>query len=218
MKKGRLISIIGNVASGKTTSLPLVVKVVGGLAVKADEVFQKDNAFREDYLVDMRRWALANELFVMFERVKLMRSVLGRKLNKPFVVDGGLPMSWVYAYGHFVEGNLSKAEWGLYETLFNDFAGNIFSDSGVIYMGCGVETLLARISKRSRDYELEHYGKEYLDLINKGLDAFGEKLKEHKVPLLSLTEDEVGNLVSNNNDKQNFVKVVSEWWRDKVLG
>ncbi len=185
------MTVIGNIGSGKTTVTPVIARAIKAKRVDADDLFQTVDPFREMYLKDIKRWALANELWLTLERVILIKKYFRERRDKRLVIDSGLLMSWAYTYGHFLAGTMTPEEWRLYRRLFDKIAINLFSSSLVVYLECPVTTLMKRIKKRGRQFELEYYNPTYLQQIDNGLEKLKEKLQRKKIKVVSLTEDEV---------------------------
>jgi len=191
MKKSKVVTIIGNIGSGKTTVTPVIAKAMKAKRVDADDLFQTVDPFREMYLKNIKRWALANELWLTLERVILIKKYFRERHDRRLVIDSGLLMSWAYTYGHFLAGTMTSEEWRLYRRLFDKIAINLFSSSVVVYLECPVATLMKRIKKRGRKFELEYYNPTYLRQIDRGLDKLKQKLQRKKIKVISLAEDEV---------------------------
>lgn len=191
MKSKQLITVIGNIGSGKTTVSPVIAKKVKARLINADNLFQTVNPFRDYYLKDNKRWALTNELWMTLARVKLLEKKLKESRAERIVIDSGLLMSWAYTYSHFAAGNLNKKEWQFYRKLFDRLAGRIFKKSMVISLECKVSTLMKRIEKRGRGYELKYYTPKYLRQINKGINKLKQKLYKHEVKVIEIKECEV---------------------------
>lgn len=190
MKKPQMITVIGNIGSGKTTLTPAIAKNLKAKVVFADNLFQTVDPFRELYLNDLKRWALANELWLTLERVILVKKYLKKYQGEKLVVDSGLLMSWAYTHGHFLSGIMTKDEWQLYRRLFDRVAIGLFASSVVVALECSVETLMKRIKKRGRKFELEYYNPVYLSRIDKGLTKLKEKLRRKKIKVVTIGEQE----------------------------
>jgi len=184
-----MITVIGNIGSGKTTLTPIIAKRLKAKTVMADNLFQTVDPFRELYLKDLKRWALANELWLTLERVILVKKYLRTHKDKKLVVDSGLLMSWAYTHGHYLSGIITKDEWQLYRRLFDRVAIGLFTSSVVVALECSVETLMKRIKKRGRQFELEYYNPVYLRCIDKGLAKLKEKLKRKGIRVVSINEE-----------------------------
>ncbi len=185
-----MVTIIGNIGSGKTTISPVVAKILGAKVVPADNLFQTIDPFRQCYLDDTKRWALANELWLTLERVILVKKYLRQYKDEKLVVDSGLLMSWAYTHGHYLSGMVTKDEWQLYRRLFDKIAISLFTSSIVIALECSVDTLMKRIKQRGRKFELEYYDPVYLSRIDKGLEKLKQKLARKKIKVVTINEEQ----------------------------
>lgn len=188
--KSRMITVIGNIGSGKTTISPLLAKVLKAKVVPADNLFQTIDPFRDCYLKDTKRWALANELWLTLERVILVKKYLRKHKGEKLVVDSGLLMSWAYTHGHYLSGVITPDEWQLYRRLFDRIAIGLFTSSVVVALECSTATLMKRIRKRGRQFELAYYNPVYLNRINHGLEKLKEKLKRKKIKVVTIDEEQ----------------------------
>lgn len=186
----RMITVIGNIGSGKTTISPLIAKRLKAKVVPADNLFQTVDPFRECYLQDIKRWALANELWLTLERVILVKKYLRNFKGARLVVDSGLLMSWAFTHGHYLSGVITEDEWQLYRRLFDKIAIGLFTSSIVVALECSTGTLMKRIKSRGRKFELEYYNPVYLERVNKGLEKLKEKLKRKKITVVTIDEEQ----------------------------
>lgn len=191
MKKSQMVTVIGNIGSGKTTVTPVIARAIKAKRVDADDLFQTIDPFREMYLKDIKRWALANELWLTLERVILIKKYFRERHDRRLVIDSGLLMSWAYTHGHFLAGTMTPEEWRLYRRLFDKIAINLFTSSLVVYLECPVPTLMKRIKKRGRGFELEYYNQTYLQQIDKGLEKLKQKLRRKKIKVITVAESDV---------------------------
>ncbi|MDZ7586797.1 MAG: deoxynucleoside kinase [Patescibacteria group bacterium] len=189
--KLQVVTVIGNIGSGKTTVTPVIARALKAKRVDADDLFQTIDPFREMYLKDIKRWALANELWLTLERVILIKKYFKERQNKHLVIDSGLLMSWAYTYGHFLAGTMTPEEWRLYRRLFDKIAINLFTSSLVVYLECAVPTLMKRIKKRGRKFELKYYNPAYLKQIENGLEKLKQKLQRKKIKVITVAEAEI---------------------------
>lgn len=210
-KNNTTVVIIGNIASGKSTAIDILVDCLHYDHIDADDLFQTSDPFAKDYLQDMGRWALTNELWLTLERVKMIRKHQSACKSKITLIDSGLLMSWVYTYGHFLNKIISKSEWKLYEEIFTELAGDAIKKCVVIRLRYSVPTLMKRLKKRGRGYELKFYTQQYLNQIEDGLCALEEKLQTSGVPLLIVDEHNVADFEQQTHCRNKFVKSVSEF-------
>lgn len=205
----KFLTIIGNVASGKSTAMPILLKELDALPLYADDLFQTLDPFAKPYLQDIKRWAFTNELWLTYERAKLIKE-FGKDNEKLTVVDSGLLMSWVYTYSHLLVENISLDEWEFYETLYDEFANGYLVDSVVVRLEYNLDTLMKRLQKRGRDYELEYYTREYLEQIEQGLVALEKKLAQQGVKVITVHEDEVADFEHNQISAGKLVSIINE--------
>jgi deoxyadenosine/deoxycytidine kinase len=142
-----------------------------------------------------------------FERSKLLSANL--KPGQLTLVDSGMLMSWVYAHSHLLVNNFSIAEWDFFVDLYNKFAQDLLSkDSAVIILNYKVETLMKRIQKRGRDYEIKHYTEEYLKQVQQGLEALERQLLSFGVQVIKIDESEVADFEANSTDANRLIALV----------
>lgn len=208
MNKHKLITIVGNVGSGKTTAMPIVAKALKATMLHADNLFQTSNPFREMYLENISRWAFTNELWMTIERINLLKKHLKRLPNQITIIDSGLLMSWVYTYSHLLDRTISQHEWDLYEKIYRQFTNNFFQGSHVIYLNYSTNTLLSRIKKRGRDYELKYYTKNYLQKLDKGLVALKKELKKSKIRIHIISEKHINDFEKSREDRIKLIRKI----------
>jgi len=207
MKKLTTITVIGNIGSGKSTLVPILTKFLNSKKVEADNLFQTRDPFREKYLKDQSRWGLINELWLTLERAKILRE-LGNIKNKWVIIDSGLLMSWAYTYSHFLVKKITKDEWNLYENLFDLLTEGIFKSTVVVRLNYSVDSLIKRIKKRGRNYELRYYDKKYLKQIELGIEALVKKLRRKRIKLINLGEKKVNNLHLDCEGRKKMAELV----------
>jgi deoxyadenosine/deoxycytidine kinase len=207
----QLVTIIGNVGVGKTTSLPLVAKALNADIIRADELFQV-NPFRDHFLKDTPRWGFTSELWLVYQRVQLIKQSIEKSQKDIIVIDSGLIMSWVYAKSHFLTGKMRLDEWLFFEELFKEFSS--FSlNTTLLYLSAPVDTLLLRIKKRKRDYEIALYKKEYIQQLELGLRDLCASLSYQFDDIIFFPTEHIGNIVSSSMDKASFVRSIQEKWK-----
>lgn len=204
----RVLTVIGNIGSGKSTLTPILTKVLGATAIDADDLFQTSDPFARRFLKDISRWGFTNEVWMTLARVQLIRSQIHKATTEWVVIDSGLVMSWVYTYGHFAAGKIDSDEWQLYQDLYSELTKDI-SLNAIVYLDYENDVLLDRIKKRGREYELEFYKKDYLDQITQGLQHYIEtqsaagKISKTNNPLIDFTKD-------TKNTKKEVLRLLQE--------
>jgi deoxyadenosine/deoxycytidine kinase len=201
-----LVTLVGNIGSGKSTAMPILLEALKARPLYADDLFQVD-PFAPLYLDDIKRWAFTHELWLTHQRSLLLKEHVKLPENNGTitVIDSGLLMSWVYTYSHFLVKNISLDEWEFYENLYDQFSTEVLLETGVVRLKYTVPTLLKRITKRGRDYELKYYTAEYLEQIEMGLDALEKKLVMKGVPFTSIDEEDIADFENSPKDTEKLI-------------
>ncbi len=208
--KPNTLIIVGNIASGKSTAMALLAKRFGARQIQADELFQTTDPFAKSYLKDIPRWAFTNELWLTVERSTMIHSAIARKTQKLTIIDSGLLMSWVYSYGHHVAKTMNPDEWELYQRLYDAVSQKVLRRTAILMLRYPIPTLMKRMKKRGRAFELQYYNRAYLNQIQKGLDALQEKLKKYHIPIIIVDEHECPDFESNTCDLDLIEKRLKE--------
>lgn len=205
-----IITIIGNVATGKSTILPFVVEVTGGTSVLADDFFQV-SPFRDKYFSDIPRWGLTNELYLLLKRIELIESQLFvTESDKPLVIDSGIAMSWVYMRSQVIDGVISEGEWEIFQSIFTRLSRPLISHrQTILYLTSPVDTLINRIKKRGRDYELKLYTKTLLQQFERGINEFLMTGFAKQSQLITLDTEPISKLLEQN-DRNAILAIVKE--------
>lgn len=182
-KKHYLITILGNVASGKTTASQMLAGKLNAQLIDAD-LFE-ENPFLQMYAKDRPRWSFATELYFTRARMKKLTDIKNLLKSTSVVVDSGLWMSsWVYARNHLKQGTMNAAEWQFYIELCDDMKKNAYDEEDlIIFLQASSEVLLKRIDVRGRDFE-KAYDKQYLLQLNDRLNELCEKFRSEQKNIL----------------------------------
>lgn len=207
-KKAKTLVIVGNIASGKSTATKIITQKLNAKKIDADDLFQTTDPFSKLYLENMSRWALTNELWLTIERVKLIADSMKDGDNTLVVIDSGLLMSWVYTYGHYLNGVISADEWNLFEDIYTKLCGEVLNECLVVRLRYDLPVLMHRLKNRGRQYELEFYTPEYLEQIEKGLVALEKKLQTERVPLLIIEQGDIQDFENSKTDRERLHSAV----------
>lgn len=181
----KIITVIGNVGSGKTTLAKILAEKLSGILIDADPYAL--NPFLPLYAENHARWALATELFFTLSRATHLSSELKKDKSQTKIIDSGLLMGIeVYAKHHRKAGTMTKEEWSLFKKLTKDSVNSklIYPDL-VIYCRCDIRTCLERIETRGRKFET-HHSRKYLKNLETNLEVLIRKLKRRGIPTIDL--------------------------------
>lgn len=207
MTKNRFITVIGNIASGKSTLTRLMCQKLQAKSIPADSLFRV-NPFFPLALNDRPRWSLASDLWFFYERLKLERKIPRELKKHHVVVDSGLPMSFVYARSRLISGYLTKNEWKLYKSIHDELLPTASFPDLIIYLKTPVEIILKRIRQRRRKFELKHYTAKYLRGLEESLEMVVKKLKKRKIKIIEIDTTQIDFIHSETDLSQLIGEVV----------
>jgi deoxyadenosine/deoxycytidine kinase len=206
MSSHKFITVIGNIASGKSTLTRLMGKKIKAKQIPADSLFRV-NPFFPLALSDRPRWSLASDMWFFYERLKLERKIPRQLRDNHVIVDSGLPMSFVYARSRLISGYLTKNEWKLYKAIHDELLPTAKFPDTIIYLQTPVDTILKRIKRRRRQFELKHYSAKYLRGLEQSLEMVVKKLAKRKVRIIAIDTTQI-DFIHNENDLDQLIKEV----------
>lgn len=207
MKK-TFITVIGNIASGKSTVAKFLADNLGAKFIAADELY-KTNPFFKDTLRDRKRWSLASDLWFLVKRAELAEEFSDTLKKEIIVQDSGLLMSWAYANSRLRSLYMNENEISLYNMLFLRLTNTLPKENIVIYLRLPSPILLERIKKRARDFELQFHTPEYLSNISKSLDDLVEKIQE-RTNVLIFDKENWCDIISVKEDRERLLNRVKK--------
>lgn len=186
------ITVIGNVASGKSTVSKLLAKKLNAKLIKADELYKTDPFF-QIALRDRPRWTLISDLWFLEKRVAIAEKIEKMLNSTSIVQDSGLPMQWVYAQSRLESGFVSKDESILYNALSERLTRHLSAENQIIYLYEPLLVLKERIRKRGRKFEIKYHSDDYLLILERTLQKLikifqKKKIKVHTTSLNGLSK------------------------------
>jgi len=146
LEKYKYIVVEGPIGAGKTSlARKLAERVQGDLVLEGAE----DNPFLPKFYQDRVRYALATQLFFLFQRVEQVRDLkqtdlFGRPIVSDFILDKD-PL--------FARLTLSDDEFRLYQQIYAQLEPQTPTPDLVIYLQAPVEVLVERVRQRGLPYE-----------------------------------------------------------------
>lgn len=170
----KLITIEGNIGSGKTTVSTMLSRQYGAKLIL--EQFA-DNPFLPRFYQSPERYAFPLELYFMAERYQQLKTDLNEPdLFSPFTVTDYLFTKSLI----FARVTLGVEEFKLYKRLFDIINPTLPVPDLIVYLYAPVEQLMRQIRKRGRDYE-QDIKPEYLARLQETYMDYFKQSQQHRV-------------------------------------
>ena len=208
-----LITIGAMIGAGKTSLAELVANHFNS------EVFYEsvdDNPILPVFYtaseeeIQTKRYPFLLQLWFLNTRFKSIKEALSKDNN---VLDRSIYEDWYFAKVNKNLGRISDLEFSLYEDLLNNMLEELEelpkkSPDLMIYLSGSFETILERIKKRGREYELDEALVSYYYTLWEGYDNW---IKQHykASEVLIINIDEI-DYVNNEEHKQKVLSMVEQ--------
>lgn len=182
MKK--FLAVAGNIGVGKST---LVEKLCEKLGWEPYFEPVAENPYLVDFYQDMKAWAFQSQVYFLTHR---MRSHFELLQNPTSVVQDRSVYedAEIFARNLYLQGNMTETDYTTYRELYDLFITMLPAPDLVLYLSAPVETLLARINMRGRDFE-STISAEYLAQLNK---LYNDWISDfHLCPVLTVPADQL---------------------------
>ena len=156
--KYRYVVVEGPIGAGKSTLARLIAE-----HYDADLVLENPgaNPFLPMFYRDMKRHALATQMFFLFQRVNQLSA-----LRQPDLFERKVVADYMLAKDRlFAKLTLDDNEFALYSQIYNHLQPQAPVPDLVIYLQTSVDQLMARIQRRGRPME-KGIGEEYMMRLN----------------------------------------------------
>jgi deoxyadenosine/deoxycytidine kinase len=177
--KYRYVVVEGPIGCGKSSLARLLAERYG-----ADLMLEDPNAnpFLPQFYRDMKRYALATQMFFLFQRVNQVAA-----LRQPDLFERRTVADYMLAKDTlFARLTLDDNEFGLYSQLYNHLRPQAPTPDLVIYLQASVESLMARIARRARPME-RGISEDYLMRLSESYTRYFYEYRES--PLLIVNSD-----------------------------
>ena len=208
-----LITIGAMIGAGKTSLAELVANHFNS------EVFYEsvdDNPILPVFYtaseeeIQTKRYPFLLQLWFLNTRFKSIKEALSKDNN---VLDRSIYEDWYFAKVNKDLGRISDLEFSLYEDLLNNMLEELEglpkkSPDLMIYLSGSFETILERIKKRGREYELDEALVSYYYTLWEGYDNW---IKQHykASEVLIINIDEI-DYVNNEEHKQKVLSMIEQ--------
>ena len=208
-----LITIGAMIGAGKTSLAELVANHFNS------EVFYEsvdDNPILPVFYtaseeeIQTKRYPFLLQLWFLNTRFKSIKEALIKDNN---VLDRSIYEDWYFAKVNKDLGRISDLEFSLYEDLLNNMLEELEelpkkSPDLMIYLSGSFETILDRIKKRGREYELDEALVSYYYTLWEGYDNW---VKQHykASEVLIINIDEI-DYVNNEEHKQKVLSIIEQ--------
>ena len=208
-----LITIGAMIGAGKTSLAELVANHFNS------EVFyesEDDNPILPVFYtaseeeIQAKRYPFLLQLWFLNTRFKSIKEALIKDNN---VLDRSIYEDWYFAKVNKDLGRISDLEFSLYEDLLNNMLEELEelpkkSPDLMIYLSGSFETILDRIKKRGREYELDEALVSYYYTLWEGYDNW---VKQHykASEVLIINIDEI-DYVNNEEHKQKVLSMIEQ--------
>ncbi len=145
----KYIVVAGNIGVGKSTLTRMIAERLGW-----QPFFEPSeaNPYLADFYADMPRWAFQSQIFFLSRRLRHHRQLIQHPttvLQDRSVYED----AEIFAKNLFRQGQLSERDYRCYRELYEVLIEFLPPPDLVVYLRADVDTLLARIALRGRDYE-----------------------------------------------------------------
>lgn len=160
--------------------------------------------------IQTKRYPFLLQLWFLNTRFKSIKEALIKDNN---VLDRSIYEDWYFAKVNKDLGRISDLEFSLYEDLLNNMLEELEglpkkSPDLMIYLSGSFETILERIKKRGREYELDEALVSYYYTLWQGYDNW---VKQHykASDVLIINIDEI-DYVNNEEHKQEVLSMIEQ--------
>lgn len=157
----QFIGIAGNIGVGKSTLTSMLAEHFNW------EPFYEANAenpYLADFYDDMQRWSFHSQTFFLGKRLEHHRQLLDHP-NSVVQDRTVYEDAEIFARNLYQQGNMNERDYDAYRRLYQAISSFLPAPDLMIYLEANVDTLMAHISKRGRDFE-RNISREYLTQLN----------------------------------------------------
>ncbi|MFQ5943752.1 MAG: deoxynucleoside kinase [Anaerolineales bacterium] len=178
------VAVAGNIGVGKSTLVGLLADRMQWTPFYEP---QAQNPYLADFYQDMQEWSFQSQIFFLSRRLRAHREISehsGSVVQDRSVYED----AEVFANNLFLERNMSDRDYRTYRDLYEVLTRFLPPPDLVVYLRASVDTLMARISMRGRDYE-KGISRDYLTRLNELYEDWTEHFS--LCPVLTVPADDL---------------------------
>lgn len=208
-----VITISGMIGVGKTTVAKAIAEELNSevFLEKVDDSNPLLKLFYESSEEEnlRNRYPFLLQLFFLNTRFKSIKEALTAKNN---VLDRSIYEDWYFAKINKELGRISDIEFNTYESLLNNMMEEIDgmpkkAPDLMIYLYASFDTILKRIQRRNREYELDPNLKDYYYKLWEGYTDWINQCYNAS-PVIMINMDDLD--INNEKDKSYILNLVKE--------
>ncbi|MBS7345564.1 MAG: deoxynucleoside kinase [Caryophanon sp.] len=197
------VTVEGPIGVGKTSLSSIVAETFQYHLLK--EIVD-ENPFLGKFYDNIEEWSFQTEMFFLCNRYKQLtdiHTILDQQ--RAVVADYHIFKNLIFA-----KRTLQPSEYEKYEAIYNILTADMPVPNVVIYLHASVDTLMARIAMRGREFE-RLIAREYMEQLVSDYHAFIEQFeKKHpEIPVIRINGDDY-DFVKNNHDLQQVLATITD--------
>jgi deoxyadenosine/deoxycytidine kinase len=166
----QFVAIAGNIGIGKSTLTGILAEA---FAWKPFYEAVDENPYLADFYADMKRWSFHSQVFFLSRRLQHHRQLVdhpGSVVQDRSVYED----AEIFAQNLYNQERMSARDYRAYRDLYDGIRAFLPPPDLLVYLKGSVDTLLARIKLRGRDFERE-ISPDYLHRLNVLYDSWIER-------------------------------------------
>ncbi|NDJ78385.1 MAG: deoxynucleoside kinase [Chloroflexi bacterium] len=178
------VAVAGNIGVGKSTLTGILASAFGW---KPFYEAVDENPYLADFYSDMQRWSFHSQVYFLSRRLLHHRQLVdhpGSVVQDRSVYED----AEIFAHNLYERGQLTRRDYRAYHDLYEGIRAFLPPPDLLVYLKANVDTLLARIRLRGRDFERD-ISREYLSDLNSLYEEWIERWDS--CPVLVIPTDDM---------------------------